>query len=75
MISHYTINVARSGATIAERQAPEAAARIAGSEADWIEALGPGADRAGLQVAGNERLATSLLDGLSASAQRASRAA
>jgi DNA-binding HxlR family transcriptional regulator len=72
---HYAINVARGEATIAERQAPDAAARIAGAEADWIEALGPDADLAGLEITGNERLATSVLDGLGATAQRASRAA
>ena len=73
--AHYAITIAHGATTIAEGPVPEAAARIAGSEADWIEALGPGADRGGLQVTGNERVATSLLDGLSASAQRASRAA
>ena len=73
--AHYAITIARGEASIAERQAADAAARIAGSEADWIEALGPSADRSSLQIAGNERLATCVLDGLSATTQRASRAA
>jgi DNA-binding HxlR family transcriptional regulator len=72
---HYAIGVSPGAVTIAEAQAPDAAATIAGSEADWIEALGPGADRTGLQVTGDERLATSVLDAVSATAERATRAA
>jgi len=73
--SHYSISVARDGVTIAERQAADAAARVAGSEAEWIEALGPGADRSGLDVTGDERLAALVLDGVGASAHGARRAA
>jgi DNA-binding HxlR family transcriptional regulator len=72
---HYAIGVARDGVTIAERQAADAAARICGSEAEWIEALGPGADRSGLEITGDERLASLVLDGVGASVQRATRAA
>ncbi|MEA2141959.1 MAG: hypothetical protein QOI64_389 [Solirubrobacteraceae bacterium] len=72
---HYAIGVARDAVTIAEQPAPDAAATIAASEAEWIEALGPGADRAGLQITGDERLATVVLDGISATAERATRAA
>ena len=72
---HYAISLARGSATIVEQPAPDAAARIAGDEADWIEALGPGSDRSGLTVTGDQRLATIVLDGIGAGAQRASRAA
>jgi len=72
---HYAIRVAGGTATIAEQPAPDAAVHIAGSEADWIDALGPGGDRAGLAVTGDQRLATIVLDGVGAGTQRASRAA
>ncbi len=72
---HYAISVAGGAVTIAEEPAPGAAARIAGSEVDWIEAFGPGAGRGGLDVAGDDRLATIVLDGLRASAEHARHAA
>jgi len=72
---HYAISVAQGAATIAERPASDAAVRISGSDLDWIEALGPGADRGGLEVTGDERLAAVVLDGIGATAERASRAA
>ncbi len=72
---HYAISVSRGGATIAERQASDAAVRVTGSDADWIEALGPAADRAGLEITGDESLAAVVLDGIGATAERASRAA
>ncbi|MBW3609213.1 MAG: helix-turn-helix transcriptional regulator [Actinobacteria bacterium] len=72
---HYAISVAGGAVTIAEQPAPDASARVAGTEADWIEALGPVADRGGLQVTGDERLAMVVLDAIGATAQRASRAA
>ena len=74
--SHYAIGIGRGAATIAEQPAPGADARIAGSEADWIAAFGPAADRAGLHVKGDDRLAAIVLDGMSApGAGRAGRAA
>jgi hypothetical protein len=72
---HYAIGVSRSAVTISEQPAADAAARIVGSDAEWIEALGPAADRSGLDISGDERLATLVLDGVSAAVQRASRAA
>lgn len=68
---HYAISVAHGRTTIAEQPAREATARIAGSEADWIEALGPVADRSGLQITGDKRLVAVVLGGIGASAQRA----
>ena len=72
---HYAISLAGGTATIAEQAAPDAAARVAGDEADWIEAFGPGGDRSGLTVSGDQRLATIVLESIAASAQRASRVA
>ena len=72
---HYTITVTRGGATIAEAPAPDAGVRISGSEADWIDALGPAADRDQLAISGDERLARIVLDGIGATAVRATRAA
>lgn len=71
----YAITVSRAATTIAEQQVPGATASIAGGEADWIDALGPDADRSGLQISGDERLAAAVLDGIRASAARGVRAA
>ena len=72
---HYAITVARAAATIAEAPAPDAGARISGSETDWIDALGPAADRDQLAISGDKRLARVVLDGVGATALRATRAA
>jgi DNA-binding HxlR family transcriptional regulator len=72
---HFAITVGGATATMLEAPAPDAAVRICGSEADWIEALGPGADRAALEIAGDASLASIVLDGIGGSAQRATRAA
>jgi DNA-binding HxlR family transcriptional regulator len=71
----YAIAIERGKATISEEGAPDAAARIRGSEADWIDALGPDAHRSALSSEGDERLAKGVLDGVSASAARGVRAA
>ncbi|MFA9270723.1 MAG: winged helix-turn-helix transcriptional regulator [Baekduiaceae bacterium] len=60
----YAIAVEDDGVTIEEREAPEAEAQIAGAEADWIRALGPKLDRDALRVAGDERLAMTVLDAI-----------
>ena len=72
---HYALAVARGRVLISEEPAPEAEARMSGSEQDWIDALGPSADRSGLTVSGDERLAKIVLDGVRASAARSVRAA
>ncbi|MGH2900693.1 MAG: winged helix-turn-helix transcriptional regulator, partial [Solirubrobacteraceae bacterium] len=59
----YAITLVSGEATIAEDEAPDAAVRITGSEADWIAAFGPAADHGGLAVSGDERLAKAVLDG------------
>jgi DNA-binding HxlR family transcriptional regulator len=73
--SLYALTVARGRVSISERAAAEADARVAGSEQDWIDALGPSADRSALSTSGDERLATIVLDGVRASAARSVRAA
>jgi DNA-binding HxlR family transcriptional regulator len=73
--SVYTLTVARGSVAISEAPAADAEARVSGSEQDWIEALGPAADRGALSVDGDERLATAVLDGVRATAGRAVRAA
>jgi len=70
----YAVRLGQGEVTLAERAAPEADAHVAGSERDWIEALGPDADRGGLEITGDERLAGLVLDGLVV-AQRAERVA
>ncbi len=61
---------------IEERSAPDAAARVTGSERTWIEALGPSGSRADLDIEGDRSLANLVLDGFSAvAATRAVRAA
>lgn len=53
----------KNGRTRVERRdAPDAGASIRGPQAAWIAALAPGHDRSRLQIAGDQRLAASLLD-------------
>jgi DNA-binding HxlR family transcriptional regulator len=73
--SHYALTVARGKVSIVEGPAPDAEAHIAGTEHDWIDALGPASARSALTITGDERLATIVLDGICASADRAVRAA
>jgi DNA-binding HxlR family transcriptional regulator len=72
---HYALTVERGEVTISEQEMADADARISGSEQDWIEALGPSADRDALTMSGDERLATAVLDGVGASPGGAARAA
>jgi DNA-binding HxlR family transcriptional regulator len=72
---HYVLTVDRSEVTITEQETTDADARISGSEQDWIQALGPSADRDALTVSGDERLATAVLDGVGAAGAGAVRAA
>jgi DNA-binding HxlR family transcriptional regulator len=71
----YAITVGRGETTISEQPVADVAARVAGSEADWIDALGPLADQSALRFEGDERLAKLVLDGVCASAARRVRAA
>jgi DNA-binding HxlR family transcriptional regulator len=73
----YTLVCGQGRVTIEERSAPEARARVSGSERSWIEALGPASARADLEIEGDRSLANLVLDGFSAVAaqQRGIRAA
>ncbi|MDQ3678764.1 MAG: helix-turn-helix transcriptional regulator [Actinomycetota bacterium] len=61
---YYALTADHGAVTIVEREAPDADARVRGSERDWIEALGPDAARDALSVEGDTRLTGALLDGL-----------
>src|SRR3954468_25024782 len=71
----YTLVAEAGGVRIEERAAPEARARVSGSEQSWIDALGPACARVDLDIEGDRRLAGMVLDGFSAVAARQSRAA
>ena len=66
----YVLTAGGGRVLIEERAAPEAEARIAGSESEWIEALGPQAERGGLTITGNARLVDAVLDGFGTVAKR-----
>jgi DNA-binding HxlR family transcriptional regulator len=59
---HYAMTIDRDGLSLSEHEAPEADARVSGSESDWVEAFSPSGSRSGLQVEGDARLAESVLD-------------
>jgi DNA-binding HxlR family transcriptional regulator len=66
----YVLAVTAGEMTIEERAAPEADARVSGPETAWVAALGPEADRGGLKLEGDQRLAQALLDALAPGAVR-----
>jgi DNA-binding HxlR family transcriptional regulator len=74
-IKQYTLSVEHGAVAIGERADEAADVRVSGTQDDWIDALGPDADRSGLQIDGDERLARALLDGVGAFAARAARVA
>ena len=69
-LKRYVLSEAGETLAIEERSAPDADAKITGSERAWVEALGPDTDRSELEIQGDARLAEALLDGLSATAVR-----
>jgi len=71
----YTLAVSGGGVQISETEAPACDVRIWGSEADWIEALGPDSDRASLGIEGDEQLARTVLDGVTTVVERSREAA
>jgi DNA-binding HxlR family transcriptional regulator len=66
----YALTIRKGRVAVEERDAPEAGTRVSGDEQAWIDALGPDASRAGLEIAGDERLAANVLDALPVAAQR-----
>jgi DNA-binding HxlR family transcriptional regulator len=60
----YLVTVSRGSATLAERADAGATAHVAGTEAAWVRAFGPGGSADGLTVTGDEALATAVLGSL-----------
>jgi DNA-binding HxlR family transcriptional regulator len=69
-LKRYVLSEHGDTLAIEERSAPDADAKISGSERAWIDALGPDGDRTELEVQGDPALADALLDGLSVAAAR-----
>ncbi len=69
---HYAVTVKRGAVTLTEHAAPEADAKITGTERAWIDALMPEGTSKGLDVQGNARLAEAVLEGLTPASTRAS---
>ncbi|HEU4658135.1 MAG TPA: helix-turn-helix domain-containing protein [Capillimicrobium sp.] len=67
----YTLGLGGETATLAEEAPGEADARISGGEQAWIAALGPDADRSGLETSGATQLVDAVLDALGPTASRA----
>jgi DNA-binding HxlR family transcriptional regulator len=67
----YTLIVRRGVVTLEERAEPEATAQVSGSERAWIDALVPEGATTGLEVRGDTRLATAVLEGLTPASTRA----
>ncbi len=66
----YVVAAGEGTMSVEEHARPDADARIAGTEAAWIAALGPEADSSGLEVTGSARIAEALLSGLAPVAVR-----
>ena len=71
----YSMSVDGDRVDLREEAASDAKATVKGSEAAWLAALGPDADRSGLSISGDSRLADALLDSVGAQARRAVNAA
>ncbi len=74
-VRHYALTVSRGSVTISETADAGADAFVSGSQDDWIDALGPDADRSALRIGGDQRLASMLLDAVGACAARGIRVA
>ena len=68
----YAVIVKRGAVTLEERAEPDAEAQIAGSERAWVDALVPDGVITGLEIRGDARLATAILEGLTPASTRAS---
>jgi DNA-binding HxlR family transcriptional regulator len=60
----YVLRAQRGDVTVSEEPVSSSDARVTGTEAAWIAALGPDADRSRLDITGDAGLAESLLEGL-----------
>jgi DNA-binding HxlR family transcriptional regulator len=68
---HYALLVKRGAVTLEERAEPEADAQVSGTERAWIDALVPEGVANGLEIRGDARLATAVLEGLTPASTRA----
>ncbi len=71
----YTLTASGGKVSIAEGPETDADAHVTGTTDAWIRAFSPEGDFGGLQITGDERLATRLLDGLALTAEHAMQAA
>jgi DNA-binding HxlR family transcriptional regulator len=71
----YAMKVDGHEISLAESEASDVSATISGSQSAWLAALGPDADRSGLEVSGDARMADAMLDCVGAQARRAVNAA
>ena len=70
--SAYTFTLGDEGVSVEEHPAdPGADARVSAPADEWIKAFSPGHDRSGLDLSGQQPLASALLDGLCAVGRRA----
>jgi hypothetical protein len=69
--STYFLTASSEGVTITEQAVPDVDASVSGSEAAWVKAFSPEADRDELEISGNRALADALLDVLAQSGRRA----
>jgi len=69
--SAYTFTLSDRGATVEERHADGADARVSGSAEAWVRAFSPERDRTGLVLSGDHELAEGLLNGMVAVGRRA----
>ena len=67
----YTFTLSEEGVNVEEHPAGGSDARVAGVVDAWVKAFSPDRDRSGLEIAGDQQLAASLLDGLAAVGRRA----
>ena len=71
----YALTVDGAHISLSESPAGDASATVSGSQMAWLAALGPEADRSGLEVSGDARMADAMLDCVGAQARRAVNAA
>ncbi|MGZ4313984.1 MAG: winged helix-turn-helix transcriptional regulator [Solirubrobacteraceae bacterium] len=69
-VAAYTMAASGGRVSIQERPEPEANARVSGDLDAWVAAFLPDGDRSGLDISGDESLATQVLDGLAVQERR-----
>ena len=67
----YTLIIKRGAATLEERAEPEADAQVSGTERTWIDALVPEGVTSVLDIRGDTRLASAVLEGMTPASSRA----